>query len=68
MIEVHPKLSEASHLRRSSIHLTQKLISAKIKLHPDEESHVPSLQNTLIFSEQDCHSNHFGLRNPVIQN
>ena len=43
MIEVPPNFSEATHLR-SSIYLTRKLTSAKVKLHSEKQSHGPSIQ------------------------
>ena len=56
-IEVHPFFSAASHLGGLS---RKKVFQAKIKLHPDDESHGPSIQ-THHFSKQDWHSDGFRL-------
>ena len=47
-------------------HLTRKMTSAKIKWHPDDKFHDPSVNNNH-FSKQDWHCDDFRLRGPVIQ-
>ena len=47
MIEAHPNFSEGPHLRSS--YLTRKLISAKIKLRPDEIITWPEYTKTSFF-------------------
>ena len=61
-IEIHPKNSEAPTLR-SSIHLTRKLTSAKIKLHRGEISRGPRLQN-LFFSKSRLAIRRFRAKEP----